>query len=228
MGFNLLVLLAYPTFIAPLFNKFSRLEDPALGGRIEQLLARCGFRSNGLYVMDGSRRSAHGNAYFTGLFDKKRVVLFDTLINMLNAEQTVAVLAHELGHFKLHHIRWEMIRSILFTGLLFLLLSYCLPQEIFYRAFHLQGFSSYGALVVFGLWFGPLSFVLKPFSSYLSRRNEFAADRFAILHMGNAQGLRTALLKLRQESRAMPLAHPWFSLFYYSHPPMLERLRAMN
>ena len=227
-AFSVFTMLIYPSLIAPLFNKFNPLPEGELKEKILDLSKRVNFRTNGLFVMDASKRSSHGNAYFTGIFGKKRIVLFDTLVNMLNTNQVVAVLAHELGHFKLHHIRWGMIREILFSGLLFYILSLCLPLEIFYKAFSFEGVSNYAALVVFGLWFGPIELFLKPIRSSISRKNEFSADRFATNQVGNWKDLGEGLLKLREKSRSMPISHPLFSLFYHSHPPILERLKVLS
>jgi STE24 endopeptidase len=227
-SFSILTAWLYPTFLAPLFNKFKPLEDGELKTKIFDLAERVKFNATGLSVMDASVRSSHGNAYFTGVFGKKRIVLFDTLIEALNVKEVVAVLAHELGHFKLHHVRWMLIRSIAMTGFTFFLLSLALPLEQFYAAFKLQGVSNYGALVVFSLWFGLIDFVLSPIETYLSRRNEFAADAFALSHIEDKNELAHALLKLREKSHSMPISHPWFSGFYYSHPPMMERLQAMG
>lgn len=178
--------------------------------------------------MDASKRSSHGNAYFTGIFGKKKIVLFDTLIQMLTTPQIVAVLAHELGHFKLHHIRNSLIRSILFTGLIFWILKMVIPIDVFYQAFGFSSRSSYAALVVFALWFGPIEILLKPFVSYLSRQNEFAADAFAKSSVGDGKDLAEALLTMREKSHVVPITHPLFSLFYYSHPPIIERLKQLK
>ena len=227
-GFSLFTAWAYPTFLAPLFNKFSPVEEGELKHGINALAARIGFRAAGIYVMDASKRSSHGNAYFTGVFGKKRIVLFDTLVTSMAAGEVVAVLAHELGHFKLHHVRWGVLRGILMTGVTFYLLSRLLPFTAFYRAFDLGGVSNHGALIVFGLWFSVLDFLLAPIGNWISRKNEFAADRFAREHAGGAKELGAALLKLRETSHAMPLTHPLFSAFYHSHPPLLERLAALG
>jgi STE24 endopeptidase len=178
--------------------------------------------------MDASRRTAHGNAYFTGLFGQKRIVLFDTLVEAMSAREVVAVLAHELGHFKLHHVRWALVRSVVTSGVLFYALSRCLPLEAPYAAFALER-TSYGALVVFGLWFSLASFALQPLENAISRRHEFAADAFA-LGAGGASGaeLASALRRLRERSRLLPVAHPLYSRVYHSHPPILERLRALE
>jgi len=227
-GFSVLTAWLFPTFLAPLFNKFTPLPDGELKDKIMALAQRIGFRASGLSVMDGSKRSAHGNAYFTGMFGAKKIVLFDTLVHTLNVKETVAVLAHELGHFKLHHIRWGIIRSILSTGITFYLLSLCLPMDVFYRAFALEGVSNHGALVVFSMWFGLLGVFTTPIATWISRKNEFAADQFAVREVQNAQDLGSALLKLREKSQVMPITHPWFSAMYYSHPPIMERLQAMG
>lgn len=227
-GFSLLTAWIYPSLLAPLFNKFSPLEEGALKEAIYHLARKIEFRAEGISIMDASRRSAHGNAYFTGVFGKKKIVLFDTLVKSMGLSEIVAVLAHELGHFKLHHVRWGLIRGFFSTGFIFLALSYCLPLEQFYQSFGFQGVSNYGALLVFSMWFGLVGFLFQPVSSLISRRNEFQADAFALQHVEDRRSLGDALLKLRETSHAMPISHPWYSALYHSHPPLLERLKAMN
>jgi STE24 endopeptidase len=226
-GFSVFTAWIYPTLLAPLFNKFTPLPEGELKQAILDLARGIGFRTSGLFVMDASRRTAHGNAYFTGLFGQKRIVLFDTLLEAMGTRQIVAVLAHELGHFKLHHVRWAIVRSVATSGLVFYGLSLCLPLERFYSAFFLEK-TFYGALAVFGLWFGLLSFLLQPLTNALSRRYEFAADAFALRSGATAAELGEALRKLREKSRRLPLSHPLYSRVYHSHPPLLERLRAMG
>ena len=226
-AFSIFAAWIYPAVLAPLFNKFTPLEDGELKEAILALARRVGFRAGGLFVMDASRRTAHGNAYFTGLFGQKRIVLFDTLLEAMGAREVVAVLAHELGHFKLHHVRWAVVRSVAWSGLVFYVLSRCLPLEAFYAAFFLDR-TSYGALAVFSLWFGLVSFLLQPLGNALSRRHEFAADAFALASGATAAELGSALRKLREKSRLLPLSHPLYSRVYHSHPPLLERLRAMG
>ena len=226
-AFSLFAAWIYPAVLAPLFNTFAPLPDGELKDSILDLARRVGFRAGGLSVMDASRRTAHGNAYFTGLFGQKRIVLFDTLLEAMGTRQVVAVLAHELGHFKLHHVRWAIVRSVATSGLLFYGLSLCLPLTPFYSAFFLER-TSYGALVVFGLWFGLVSFLLQPLSHALSRRHEFAADAFALRNGATAAELGEALRKLREKSRLLPLSHPLYSRVYHSHPPLVERLRVMG
>lgn len=228
VGFNVFAAWIYPTVLAPIFNKFTPLPEGELRESILALARRTGFRAGGIFVMDASRRTAHGNAYFTGLFGQKRIVLFDTLVDAMGAREVVAVLAHELGHFKLHHVRWALVRSVTASGVLFFVLSRCLPLEGPYAAFAL-GRTSYGALVVFGLWFSLVSFLFQPVENAISRRHEFAADAFAV-RAGGATGaeLASALRKLREKSRILPVTHPLYSRIYHSHPPILERLRALG
>jgi STE24 endopeptidase len=226
-AFTVLTAWIHPTLLAPLFNRFTPLPEGELRERILELLRRIGFRASGLVVMDASRRTAHGNAYFTGLFRAKRIVLFDTLLEAMNPREVVAVLAHELGHFKLHHVRTSLLRRLLKTGALLYALSLCLPWTAAYAAFGLSP-SNAGALVVFGLWLGLAQFLLQPLERALSRRQEFAADAFAVESGAAAKDLGEALLRLRERSRLLPLAHPLYSGVYHSHPPLLERLRAMG
>ena len=227
-GFSLATAWLYPVVLAPLFNKFSPLDEGDLKTEIFRLAQKIEFRAEGISIMDASTRSSHGNAYFTGVFGKKRIVLFDTLVKSMALKEIVAVLAHELGHFKLHHVRWGLVRSFFTTGLMFFLLSLCLPLAPFYISFGLEGVSNYGALIVFSLWFGPVGFLVQPFTSMISRRHEFQADAFALQNIDDRKALGDALLKLRETSHSMPIAHPLYSAFYHSHPPLLERLKAMN
>ncbi len=225
--FSLLTAWIYPTLLAPLFNKFTPLDDGELKQEILKLAHQTEFNADGLYLMDASKRSGHGNAYFTGIFGKKRIVLFDTLVNSMSTKEVVAVLAHELGHFKLHHVRSGMLRGLVMSLLIFAGIGAMLPHETFYSAFGLAGVSNYGGLVVFSLWFGLLEFYLQPMQTWFSRKNEFAADEFAKKTLGTGTSLAEALKKLREKSSVMPIAHPLFSSMYYSHPPMLERIKAL-
>ena len=225
--FSLFTAWIYPAVLAPLFNTFTPLPDGDLRESILDLARRTGFRAAGISVMDASRRTAHGNAYFTGVFGQKRIVLFDTLLDAVAPGEVVAVLAHELGHFRLHHVRWAMLRGIATSGLVFYALSLCLPLRAFYAAFSLER-TAYGALAAFGLWFGLVSFLLHPLGNALSRRHEFAADAFALRNGATAAELGAALRKLSEKSRHLPVTHPLYSRVYHSHPPLLERLRAMG
>lgn len=227
-GFSLLITWIYPTLLAPLFNKFSPIEEGELKDKIFKLAQKVSFNAGSVSIMDASKRSTHGNAYFTGTFGKKKIVLFDNLLKSMNVDEIIAILAHELGHFKLNHVRLRLIQGFFLSGVMFYLLSLCLPLESFYRAFSMDGVSYYGALVVFSLWFGPISFLMQPLGNYISRRHEFAADKFAIENGDDKNKLGDALLKLRETSNVMPITHPLFSAVYLSHPPILERLQAMG
>lgn len=226
--FSLFTSWIYPTFLAPIFNKFKTIEDGELKDQIFSLAKKVKFKTSGIFIMNASIRSTHGNAYFTGILGEKRIVLFDSLVANLQPKEIVAVLAHELGHFKLNHVRWGLVRGILMSGLTFYLLSLCLPLTEFYTAFGFGGISNYGALVVFSMWFGVISFITTPIGSLISRKNEFAADHFATKHIDNPRDLSNALLKLRETNQSMPLSHPTYSSIYYSHPPLIERLKAMH
>ena len=227
-GFSLLTAWLYPTVLAPLFNKFSAVEEGDLKEKIFALAKKIEFKADGISIMDASKRSTHGNAYFTGVFGKKKIVLFDNLVKSMNTEEIVAVLAHELGHFKLNHVRWGLIRSFFISGFMFFLFHQGMQYEGFYQAFAMESLTNYGGLLIFSFWFGLLGFIFQPVGSFLSRSNEFAADGFAQKNIENQKALGNALLKLRGTSHAMPISHPWFSAFYHSHPPLLERLQAMS
>ena len=226
--FSIFVSWIYPTLLAPVFNKFSPLPEGDLKNRIFELAKKINFRTSGIFVMDASKRSSHGNAYFTGLFGEKRIVLFDTLLESLSNQEIVAVLAHELGHFKLNHVRMGLIRSMLLMGGMFFVLSICKPMEEFYHSFGFAGVSNYAAIIVFSLWYGIVGFVFNPIQTWLSQRNEFAADAFAKEKIGSYEDLTNALVKLQKKNQSMPLADPKFSFFYYSHPPLLQRLAALR
>jgi STE24 endopeptidase len=221
--FNLLVLAIYPTFIAPLFNKFSPLQDEALKSRIEALLKKCGFKSQGLFVMDGSARSSHGNAYFTGFGKNKRVVFFDTLLERLNADEIEAVLAHELGHFKHKHVikRIAMMFTISFLGLA--LLGWLNQQTWFFLGLGVNDMSSYMALILFLLVSPVFLFVLRPMMASYSRKNEFEADAYAATH-SSAKNLVKALVKLYRDNASTLTPDPLHSAFYDSHPPASIRI----
>jgi STE24 endopeptidase len=223
MGFNLLVLLAYPTLIAPLFNRFTPLADAALAERIERLLARCGFRSSGLYVMDGSRRSAHGNAYFTGFGAAKRIVFFDTLLARLAPAEVEAVLAHELGHYRRHHM-WKRIALLaaLSLGLLWGL-GRLIGEPWFYEGLNAGAPGAAMGLLLFVLVLPVFTFFLQPLTSLYSRRHEFEADAYAAAHASAAQ-LVQALVKLYQDNAATLTPDPVHSAFYDSHPPAARRI----
>jgi STE24 endopeptidase len=230
MAFNLLLLVLYPTVIAPLFNKFRPLEDDTLRQRVTALMQRCGFAAKGLFVMDGSKRSAHANAYFTGFGAAKRVVFFDTLLAKLSPAEVDAVLAHELGHFKHRHIVKRIGGLFAFSLLGFGLLGWLATRPWFYLGLgvgpNLEGANDALALVLFLLAVPVFSFFIAPLMAQLSRRHEFEADAFAVAQTGR-DDLRTALLKLYEDNASTLTPDPLFVKFYYSHPPASERLARM-
>jgi len=230
VGFNALVLVLYPTLIAPLFNRFEPLKDGGLAERITALLARTGFSSKGVFVMDGSRRSAHGNAYFTGLGRAKRIVFFDTLVERLQPSEIEAVLAHELGHFKLKHIAKRLAFSFIASLAFLALLGWLITQAWFYTGLgvtpSLTGSNHGVALVLFALVLPVFTFVFAPIASLLSRKHEFEADAFAARH-ASAGDLVNALVKLYQDNASTLTPDPLHSAFYDSHPPASIRIQRL-
>ncbi len=218
---------AWPAFIAPLFNRFSPLADPALKSRIEALLERCGFASRGVFVVDSSRRSSHGNAYFTGIGRHKRIVFFDTLLQTLGHGEVEAVLAHELGHFRLKHVRKRLLVSVAaaFAGLA--LLGWLATQSGFYRALGVPTPSPHAALVLFVLVVPAFTFFITPLASLWSRRHEFEADGFATRHASGAE-LAAALVRLHRDNASTLTPDPLYVAFYYSHPPPLVRITRLR
>jgi STE24 endopeptidase len=225
--FQLLMIIIFPTFIAPWFNKFEPLPSGELRDRIMALAKQIGFKASGIFVMDGSKRSAHSNAYFTGIGKAKRIVLFDTLIEQMTIDQGLAVLAHEMGHYKMKHIRRMMLVQsvILFVGLYFLgrLVNY----EPVFTAFGLQP-SNHAALVLFSLISGPFTFYLGPLVNLLSRKHEYEADRFAAITLGNGKPMEEALINLTVKNLSNLTPHPWYSAYHYSHPTPTERIGAIR
>lgn len=221
--FNLLMLFIFPTWIAPLFNKFTPLPDGEAKQRIEALLERCGFRSNGLFVMDGSKRSAHGNAYFTGFGNNKRIVFFDTLLERLSPSETEAVLAHELGHFRKRHVLQRMLLMFASSLLFLALLGQLIDAPWFYAGLGVPAQSTALALTLFFLVVPVFLFPLTPLTSYWSRRHEFEADAYAAEHTAGSE-LVHALVKLYDDNAATLTPDPLHSLFYDSHPPAALRI----
>ena len=227
MGFMLLMMWIYPTLIAPLFNKFTPLREGELKQRIEQLLKRCGFASKGIFIMDGSRRSGHGNAYFTGFGSNKRIVFFDTLADSLEVDEMEAVLAHELGHFKHRHILKHLVFSSIMTLLGFALLGWLAGETWFYRALGVQGESNALALLLFLLVLPVFTQFLQPVMALLSRRHEFQADDFAVDQSG-AEPMIRALVKLYRENANTLTPDPLYSAFHDSHPPAPVRIAHLS
>ena len=230
MAFNLLILVFYPTVIAPIFNKFEPLADESLKARVQALMARCGFAAKGLFVMDGSKRSAHANAYFTGFGAAKRVVFFDTLLSKLSASEVEAVLAHELGHFKHKHVVKRIVAMFALSLAGFALLGWLSSQAWFFTAFGVR--PSMGApndalaLLLFLLVTPVFAFFISPLFAQLSRKHEFEADAYAC-KQANGSDLAAALLKLHEDNAATLTPDPLYVRFYYSHPPASERLAAL-
>jgi len=227
MGFSVLMSWAFPTFIAPLFNKFTPLQDQDLKQRIDRLLERCGFLSKGVFVMDGSRRSGHGNAYFTGIGNNKRIVFFDTLLSTLDHDEVEAVLAHELGHFKLKHVLKMLVASaaISFSG--FALLGWLAGQDWFYTGLGVSTPSHAGALLLFLLVSPVFTIFLQPITAYFQRRHEFEADDFAA-GQTRPSFLISALVKLYRDNANTLTPDPLYSAFHYSHPPASIRIANLS
>ncbi|MBP6057430.1 MAG: M48 family metallopeptidase [Nitrosomonas sp.] len=226
IAFNLIVLAIYPTWIAPMFNKFTPLEDATLKTRIEQLMNKCGFKASGLFVMDGSRRSNHGNAYFTGFGKTKRIVFFDTLLSRLNPGEIEAVLAHELGHFKHRHVIKRIVISFAMSLAFLWILGYSMGQSWFYEGLGVPVAtvpSTAMALTLFFLVMPVFTFLLHPISSIYSRKHEFEADAYAAQN-SSADDLIHALVKLYQDNAATLTPDPLHSAFYDSHPPAAIRV----
>ena len=230
VGFNLWMLVVYPTLIAPFFNKFEPLADESLKARVQALMQRCGFAAKGLFVMDGSRRSAHANAYFTGLGASKRVVFFDTLLQRLSPGEVEAVLAHELGHFKHKHVLQRLlgIFGMSLGGLA--LLGWLAQQSGFYAGLgvapNMGAPNDALALILFMLALPSFTFFVSPLLAHFSRKHEFQADAYACLQ-ADGRDLAQALLKLHEDNAATLTPDPLFVRFYYSHPPASERLAAL-
>ncbi len=228
--FNLLLMVIFPTFIAPLFNKFKPLEDGELALRVQQLMQRCGFNAKGLFVMDGSKRSAHANAYFTGLGHSKRVVFFDTLLARLQPDEVEAVLAHELGHFHFRHIAKRLIAMFALSLAAFALLGWLYNQVWFYTGLgvvpNMMSPNAALALILFMLVTPVFGYFLSPLMAQLSRKHEFEADAYAVRQTGN-KALPDALLKLYEDNASTLTPDPLYVKWYYSHPPASERLARM-
>jgi STE24 endopeptidase len=227
LTFSLLITWAWPRIFAPLFNKFSPLEDQALRERIDALLERCDFHAKSIFVMDGSRRSSHGNAYFTGLGREKRIVFFDTLLSSLTPAQVESVLAHELAHFRLRHVPQRLVAGALMSLAGFALLGWLALQPWFYAALGVPIGSSAAALVLFILVTPVFSWIVAPLLAAWSRRHEYQADAFAAAH-SDAQSLAEALVKLYRDNASTLTPDPVYSAFHDSHPPPAARIERLN
>ncbi len=226
-AFQLLMIVIFPTFIAPWFNKFEPLKDGELRERIIALADQLGFKTTGIFTMDGSKRSGHSNAYFTGIGKAKRIVLFDTLIEQMTMDQGLAVLAHEMGHYKMKHIRRMLVVQTIFLFIGLYLLSLLLTAPWFFHAFGLSP-SHHAALVLFSLVSGPATFYLGPLMNRLSRKHEYEADRFAAETLRDGKPMEEALVNLTVKNLSNLNPHPWYSAYHYSHPTAVERINAIR
>jgi STE24 endopeptidase len=225
--FQLFMLWLYPTVIAPLFNRFSPLPDGALRERLERIAAESGFRNRGLFVMDASRRSGHSNAYFTGIL-RPRIVLFDTLVQRMTVDEAASVLAHEIGHYRAHHVQRRLALGVGATFLALFVLSRLVPWPPLHDAFGFAEPTLHGAVALLTLGGGAFVFWLQPFAALLSRRHEYEADRFAVRVARAPAALKTALLRLTGENLSNLHPHPWYSAWHYTHPVLAERLAAID
>jgi STE24 endopeptidase len=226
-AFSLFMGVFYSTLIVPLFNKQAPLEEGELKTAIMNFAEKTGFNISNIFVIDGSKRSTKANAYFTGLGKRKRVVLYDTLIQEMSVDEIVAVLAHEIGHYKKKHILYSLILSTFTTGLMLFLLSVVINNPVLYKALGSEHSSFQLGLIVFGILYSPLSLVIGLVANYFSRKNEFAADRFAKENF-EAASLASALKKLSVKNLSNMMPHPAYVFFHYSHPPLLERLEKIE
>jgi len=227
MGFSLTMIWAYPAFIAPLFNKFSQLENLSLRTRIENLLSRCGFHSQGVFVVDGSKRSSHGNAYFTGFGKNKRIVFYDTLLESLSEDEVEAVLAHELGHFKRKHITKTLLLSSAISALGFAILAWLMRSDWFYSSLGVETSSTHAALILFMLIMPAFTYFISPLFSALSRKHEFEADEFAHSN-SDYRALISALVNMYRDNASTLTPDPIHSMFYDSHPPASIRINRLE
>jgi STE24 endopeptidase len=224
---QVVMLWLYPALIAPLFNKFAPLPEGELRTRLEAMARQAGFRNRGLFVMDASRRSSHSNAMFMGLL-RPRIVLFDTLVERMTVDEAAAVLAHEVGHFKERHVQKRLLLGLVASLAGLWVLSLLAPWPPLFEAFGFQGPSWHAALALFALCGGAFTFFLAPIGSWLSRRHEYQADRFSVSLARAPQALESALVKLNGENLGNLHPHPWYSRWHYTHPTLLERLRAIE
>ena len=227
-AFQFLMLILYPLVIAPLFNTFVPLEDAALLEGIRALTDRVKFPLKGVFVMDGSKRSGHSNAYFTGIGKSKRIVFFDTLVDKLTHSELLTVLAHELGHFKLNHVKLQLLISLGLSGVGFYALSRMLASDAFFAGLGYATPSIHVGIVLLMMLLSPVEMVIAPLFNLLSRRHEYAADAFALDATEDRGSLATALIKLNKDNLSVPLVHPLYSFVHHSHPPLAERLLALG
>ncbi|HBF14028.1 MAG TPA: peptidase M48 [Deltaproteobacteria bacterium] len=226
--FQLFLATIYPTFLAPLFNKFTPLEDGPLKEAIYENAKKIDFKMSGIYTIDGSKRSSHSNAYFAGMGRFRRIVLFDTLSKQMTQDEIISVLAHEMGHNKKRHIQKQLVYSLIITLAGFWVLSLLIGWQPFYNAFEAGSPAPHKAFVLFPLFSGYITFILTPFENWLSRKYEYESDRFSIEVTGNAASMKSALVNLTKKNLSNLIPHPLYSFFHYSHPTTLERVNALD
>lgn len=224
---QVVLLWLYPALIAPLFNKFTPLSDGELRHRLEELAQQAGFRNRGLFVMDASKRSGHSNAYFAGLL-RPRIVLFDTLVTQMSVEQVAAVLAHEIGHFRAHHVHQRLVLGLCGTLAFLWILSLLIAWPPLFEAFDFAAPSYHAAVALLWLGGGAFTFFIDPLVAWFSRRHEYQADRFSVRFAGQPAALEAALVKLNRENLSNLHPHPWYSRWHYSHPTLLDRIAAIR
>lgn len=227
-GFELLIAAIYPTLLAPIFNKFIPLTEGSLKESILAIAKKINFKMSGIFTIDGSKRSSHSNAYFAGMGKMRRIVLFDTLLKQMNEKETLAVLAHEMGHNKKKHIQKQMIVSFIFSLIGFWILSVVINWEPFYEAFNAGSPAPHKALILFAICSGYFTFMLTPLMNYISRKNEYEADKFSVETTGDKESMTSSLIKLSKENLSNLTPHPWYSFYHYSHPTTLERVKAIT
>ncbi len=230
-GIQLTLMILWPKFVLPLFNTLTPLEDGQLKDRLRKLADRTKFKAQSIEVIDGSKRSNHSNAYFTGFGKFRRIVLFDTLIQQMNIDQVEAVLAHEIGHYRLGHVPKRIFVSFLLGLAGFGLLSYLSESIWFYQSLNipLEHMGRLSPLILLlSLFLGAFTFLGVPISNYFSRKHEYDADKFASISLGSGESLCSALRKLYKENKSFPFPHPWLSFFHHSHPSLMERQRSIN
>jgi STE24 endopeptidase len=227
-SFQILIAAVFPTFLAPIFNKFTPLADQELNDRIVELARRIRFKMTGVFTVDGSRRSGHSNAYFAGMGRFRRIVLFDTLMKQLTSDELIAVLAHEMGHNVKKHIVKSMLLSAALSLVGFYVLSLLITWSDFYTAFNVAKASPHAALVIFSITSETFTFFLTPIMNLWSRKNEFEADQFSIETTNNKAAMKNALIKLTEENLSNLAPHPAYSFYHYSHPTTPERALAID
>lgn len=228
LGFQVFIAAIYPVFLAPIFNKFTPLEEGSLKNKITDLAKQVNFKMSGIFTIDGSKRSSHSNAYFAGMGAMKRIVLFDTLVNKHSEDEILAVIAHEMGHNVKKHIQKSLVLSSILMFVVFYVLSVCLKSDLFFNAFGVDNPSNHVGLVLFFLFSSVFMFPISPIFTKISRKNEFEADNFAVITTKNKDNLAQALVKLTKENLGNLTPHPWYSAYHYSHPTTIERVDAIN